>query len=70
MLFRSQIYEATADIVDSVILTRVKGNYWADTRLNLERYLAPFRIKSVKPSTGCTYETWDREVFFRVDNDD
>ena len=63
-----QIYEATADIVDRVILTRVKGNYWADTRLNLERYLAPFRIKSVKPSVGCTYETWDREVFFRVDN--
>lgn len=63
-----QIYEATADIVDQVILTRIKGNYWADTRIQLDRYLAPFRIKSVRPSTNCTYETWDREMFFRVDN--
>lgn len=63
-----QIYESTADIVDQVILTRVKGNYWADTRIQLERYLAPFRIKTVRPSTGCTYEIWDRDLFFRVDN--
>lgn len=63
-----QIYEETANIVDRVILTRIKGNYWADTRINLERYLAAFRIKSVKPSPTCTYEIWDREVFFRVDN--
>lgn len=64
-----QIYEATADIVDCVILTRIKGNHWADTRLNLERYLAAFRIKTVRPSLNCTYEIWDREIFFRVDND-
>ena len=63
-----QIYEAAADVVDQVILTRVKGNYWADTRIQLERYLAPFRIKTVRPGTGCTYEIWDREMFFRVDN--
>ena len=63
-----QIYEATADIVDQVILTRIKGNYWADTRIQMDRYLAPFRIKSVRPSANCTYETWDRDVFFRVDN--
>jgi len=63
-----QIYEATADIVDQVILTRVKGNYWADTRIQLDRYLAPFRIKTVRPSANCTYETWDREMFFRVDS--
>jgi dihydrofolate reductase len=63
-----QIYEDTADIIDRVILTRVKGNYWADTRIQLERYLAPFRIKTVRPGTGCTYEIWDRDMFFRVDN--
>jgi len=63
-----QVYEATADIVDQVILTRVKGNHWCDTRLQLDRYLAPFRIKTVRPGTGCTYEIWDREMFFRVDN--
>lgn len=63
-----QIYEATAEIVDRVILTRIKGNYWCDTRLQLDRYLAAFRIRSVKPGPECTFEIWDREVFFRVDN--
>lgn len=63
-----QLYEATSNIVDCVVLTRMKGNYWCDTRVQLDRYLAPFRIKSVTPSTNCTYEIWDREMFFRVDN--
>ena len=62
------IYEACESIVDRVLLTRMKGNYWCDTRLQLDRYLAPFRIQTVKPGTDCTYEIWDREVFFRVDN--
>lgn len=62
------IYEACESIVDQVILTRVKLNPWCDTRINLDRYLAAFRIKTVKPGTNCTYEIWDREVFFRVDN--
>ena len=63
------IYEACESIVDRVYLTRMKGNHWCDTRLQLERYLAPFRIKTVRPGTNCTYEVWDREMFFRVDND-
>lgn len=62
-----QIYETTADIVNRVILTRMKGNYWSDTRLQLDRYLAPFRIRSVTPSANCTYEIWDREMFFKFD---
>lgn len=63
-----QVYEATAEVVDRVILTRIKGNYWCDTRIQLDRYLAPFRIKTVRPGTGCTYEIWDRDMFFKVDN--
>jgi dihydrofolate reductase len=62
------IYEATAEIVDRIYLTRMKGNYWCDTRIQLDRYLASFRIKTVRPGTNCTYEIWDRDVFFRVDN--
>jgi len=62
------LYEATADIVDQVILTRMKLNSWCDTRINLDRYLAPFRIRSVRPGENCTYEIWGRDVFFRVDN--
>lgn len=58
-----QIYEATKDIVQRVYLTRINGNYFADTRLQLESYLRCFRIRSVRPGTDCTYEVWDR-VFF------
>lgn len=58
-----QLYEATNDLVERVYLTRMKGNYWCDTRINLERYLSCFRIKSVKPGENCTYEVWDRVLF-------
>ena len=59
-----QLYEATEDIVQRVLLTRIKGNYWTDTRVQLDRMLACFQIKSVSPGRDCTYETWDRTFFF------
>jgi len=55
-----QLYEATESIVERVLLTRIKGNYWTDTRVQLDRMLACFQIKSVTPGNYCTYETWDR----------
>lgn len=57
------LYEETADIAQRILLTRMKANWWTDTRLNLERMLACFQIKSVTPGEDCTYETWDRELF-------
>ena len=59
-----QLYESTEKIAQRVLLTRVKGNYWADTRIQLDSILTCFRLKSVTPGTDCTYETWDREFFF------
>ena len=59
-----QIYEATSPFVERVYLTRMKGAWWADTRINLERYLLGFRLKSVWPGDNCTFEIWDRELFF------
>lgn len=55
-----QLYEATEKIVDRVLLSRIKGNYWADTRIQLDRYLSCFQIKSVSPGEAGTFETWDR----------
>lgn len=62
------IYEACESIIDRVYLTRMKLNPWCDTRIQLDRYLASFRLKTVRPGTNCTYEIWDRDLFFRVDN--
>lgn len=57
------LYESTENIVQRVYLTRIKGNYWTDTRVQLEKMLACFQIKSVSPGQDCTYETWDRVIF-------
>jgi len=59
-----QLYESTEKIANRILLTRIKGNYWCDTRIQLDSMLACFSIKSVKPGNGCTYETWDRTFFF------
>ena len=59
-----QLYEATESIIERVYLTRIKGGWFTDTRINLERMLATFQIKSVSPGDNCTYETWDRKFFF------
>ena len=58
-----ELYNSTASIVKRVYLTRMKGGWFTDTRLELERYLACFQIKSVRPGTNCTYEIWDRVIF-------
>ena len=58
-----ELYEATEPIVERVYLTRMKGAWFTDTRIDLEKYLACFRIKTVRPGTNCTYEIWDRVLF-------
>lgn len=58
-----QLYEATNDIVERIYLTRMKGAWFTDTRIDLDRYLRCFQIKTVRPGTNCTYEIWDRVLF-------
>jgi dihydrofolate reductase len=58
-----QIYEQAHSKIQRIYLTRMSGNYFADTRLNLDSFLREFRIYSVRPGNGCTYEIWNR-VFF------
>lgn len=58
-----QIYESTIDAVERVYLTRMQGNFWADTRIDLDRYLSCFQIYSVKPGPDCTFEIWKRTFF-------
>jgi len=58
-----QLYEACEPIAARIYLTRMKGNWWTDTRINLERMLACFQIKSVTPGENCTYEIWDRVLY-------
>jgi dihydrofolate reductase len=59
-----QLYEATEPIIERVLLTRIKGAWFTDTRVQLDKMLACFQIKSVTPGDNCTYETWDRTFYF------
>ena len=58
-----ELYEATEPLVERVYLTRMKGAWFTDIRIDLEKYLTCFRIKTVRPGTNCTYEIWDRVLF-------
>jgi dihydrofolate reductase len=58
-----ELYEATESIVERVYLTRMKGGWFTDTRIDLEKYLTCFSIKTVRPGNNCTYEIWDRVLF-------
>lgn len=58
------LYDSTLDIVDRIYLTRMKGAWFTDTRINLDLYLAMFRLKSVTPGPNCTFEVWDRVLRF------
>jgi dihydrofolate reductase len=57
------VYDACEDIINKVYLTRMKGAWFTDTRINLDRMLMCFRIKTVRPGNNCTYEIWDRVLF-------
>lgn len=58
-----QIFDSCKDIVKRVYLTRMKGDWFADTRINLDNWLTCFQIKTVRPGDNCTYEIWDRKFF-------
>lgn len=58
-----QLYESTQDIVQEIYLTRMKGSWFTDTRINLDKWFACFRIYGVRPGNNCTYEIWKRQFF-------
>lgn len=58
-----ELFEAAEPVVQKLYLTRIKGEYFADAKLNLERWLASFIIRSVRPGENCTYEVWEKQYF-------
>lgn len=58
-----QLYETTEPLIERVYLTRMKGAWFTDTKIDLDRYLTCFRIEGVRPGTNCTYEIWKRVLF-------
>jgi len=58
-----ELFEAAEPVVQKLYLTRIKGDYWTDTRINLDRWLNLFVLRSVRPGENCTYEVWERKYF-------
>ena len=61
-----QLFDECADIIEQVIWTRIKGPYFTDVRIELDRFLAGFRIISVKAERELSYEIWKRDIYFDV----
>lgn len=51
-----QLLESTRHILDQIYLTRMKGSYKTDTRIDLRKFLLGFRTITCKPGMNCTYE--------------
>lgn len=56
------LYEATGPLIEKIYLTRIKENYWGDTRISLDRFLNGYRLMSVKPGQNCSFEIWQRII--------
>jgi len=51
-----QVLESTKHLLDRIYLTRMKGSYNIDTKIDLRKFLLGFQTVSCKPGNNCTYE--------------
>lgn len=58
-----QVLEWLRPEITTIYLTRFKGRYYTDTRLDLNSFLTGFRLMSVKPGDNCTFEVWQKIEF-------
>jgi dihydrofolate reductase len=58
-----QVLEWLRPEIKTIYLTRFKGRYYTDTRLDLNSFLTGFRLMSVKPGDNCTFEVWEKITF-------
>lgn len=55
----------TRHLCDEIFVTRRVGSWRVDTKLDPEEYFQGFRIHSVRPGTGCSFEHWRRSRKFK-----
>lgn len=53
-----QILEWLRPNIETIYLTRFKGRFYSDTKINIESFLTGYQLKTVKPGDGLTFETW------------
>lgn len=55
-----QLLESCKPIIEQVFLTRIFSNWRSNVKINLENFLEPFQLKTVKPFPDCTFERWGK----------
>lgn len=63
----AEILMATKDLVDEVHITHFKGQFRADTKIDLRKYLSIFQARSAAPSSDrkCIWMTYKNVDIFR-----
>jgi dihydrofolate reductase len=57
-----QVLEWLRPDITTIYLTRFKGKFYSDTRIDIESFLYGYRLMSVKPGTTCTFERWEKII--------
>lgn len=57
-----EVLLSSMSLIERIYLTRIKLNPYCDTRIEIDKLLNRFRLKSVKPGKDCTYEIWDKII--------
>jgi dihydrofolate reductase len=48
--------------IKTIYMTRFKGRFYSDTKIDLDSYLTGYRLMSVKPGTNLTFEVWEKII--------
>jgi dihydrofolate reductase len=56
----ADILKQTQHLCEEICVTRRVGSWRVDTKLDPEEYFREFRIHSVRPGAGCSFEHWKR----------
>jgi dihydrofolate reductase len=56
----ADMLEQTRHLCEEICVTRRTGSWRVDTRLDVQEYFQGLQLRTVKPGTGCTFETWKR----------
>jgi dihydrofolate reductase len=57
-----KILDQSRDMLDRIYMTRMKGKYYTDVSLDINRYLLGWRPVTVRPGDNCTFEIWKNSI--------
>jgi dihydrofolate reductase len=56
----AEVLQQARGSCDEILVSRRRGSWRVDTKIDILEFFEGFRIHSVKPGAECTFETWRR----------